>query len=92
VPKRGGTGDENERFKAFKERRDELVEMITDGTLAAMGATEQASGSRVPIVTGLSKSRKELANLDTDATQHRVKRDMFNSPFASLPMGEDPQP
>lgn len=80
LPVESSSGEPNERFKFFEERRNELMEQLMDGTLAGLGAVTQSTGLRTPIVTGTSRARKALLNEDTDATQHRVKREQFTYP------------
>lgn len=82
MPSESSSGDPNERFKVFQDRRTELLEQITDGTLGTLGAAGYDSGTRKPIVTGVSYSRKRVAEDDTDRTQHRVRRSQFNNPAA----------
>lgn len=82
MPSESSSGDPNERFKTFQERRMELMEQITDGTIATLGAVLFNSGLRSPIVTGTSYSRKRVAENDADRTQHRVRRSQFNNPAA----------
>ncbi len=83
-------GEPNARFITFTERRDELMAMLTDGTLAAMGATvdSTAAARRTPVATGLSIARKKVAEDDTDRTQHRVRRNLFHRPDGTEPWAE----
>ena len=80
LPVESSSGEPNERFKFFEERRTEMMEQVMDGTLASLGAVTADAGLRTPIITGISRSRKALLNQDTDATQHRVKREQFTYP------------
>lgn len=90
LPNEDSTGAPNARMVEFSDRRMELVEMIENGTLVALGAHLQAGGAvRSPLVGGLSISRKRYADDDLDATQHRVKRNQFINPGAPFPRGED---
>lgn len=78
LPANAETGDGNSRFQTFEERRTDLVEMITDGSLAAMpDAVLLSTSMRTPIITGISNSRKRLTEENRDATQHRVRRGQF---------------
>lgn len=90
LPEESGSGEPNQRFTAFAERRTELIEMITDGTLGAIGATPDSStdSTRIPRIGGERYSRKELAEEDTDRTQHRVRRGAMQHPGLALPTGE----
>ncbi len=84
------TGEPNARFVAFTERRDELMAMVVDGTLSAMGATADsiAAGRRTPILTGQLISRKKVADGNTDRTQHSVRRGAFVNPAIAAPRSE----
>lgn len=80
LPAADGSGEPNGRFREFSERRQELLDMVIDGTLSVFLGLTGAGLRRLPIVTGLSRSRKRLVETDTDATQHRVRRGQFNAP------------
>lgn len=89
LPANAETGEGNNRYDTFEERRKELMEMFADGTLAAMpDAVLLSSALRTPIVTGVSISRKRVAEDDTDRTQHRVRRNQFQAPGQLSPLGE----
>lgn len=90
LPVASATGEPNERFKFFVDRRAELMEQIANGTISSLFANEASIGLRAPIVTGLSYSRKALADNDRDRTQHRVKRDQFSYPGVAGPPMQDP--
>ena len=89
LPEESGSGEPNQRFLAFDERRKELIEIIADGTLAAMGATTSASGRRMPTIGGERLSRKAVAEEDTDRTQHRIRRNIFGHPSNGIPSTTD---
>lgn len=80
LPTQIESGDPNERFRVFVERRTELLDAIRDGTLAGLGASEYDTGQRKPIVGGLSISRKAVLTDDTDAVQPRVTVGRFDNP------------
>lgn len=89
LPTNAETGEGNNRFDTFEERRKDLLEMFTDGTLAAMpGAVLLETDMRTPIVTGISISRKRLAEEDTDRTQHRIRRGQFQAHGLLDPVAE----
>lgn len=80
-----GIGEPNERFKALKERRDELLEMIqTSNMLEVLGAVtvEAGSLSQNLAATGISKSRKQSVEDNEDLVQSRFKRGMGTNPRA----------
>lgn len=79
-PSDNSSGQPNARFQWFENERTEILEAIGDGTLAGLGAVTATTGMRTPIITGISLSRKAVADTDTDRTQHHVKRDQFGSP------------
>lgn len=79
-PVESSSGEPNSRFQFFLDRREELLEMIGDGTLAAMGAEVVPNAGREPVLTGQFLSRKQLAEDNTDRTQHRVRREQFTYP------------
>jgi hypothetical protein len=75
------TGEPNQRFQTFENRRDELWRNLNDGTIGALGATTVAAPTvRQPLITGISRSRKKVLETNTDATQHRIRRDGFLNP------------
>lgn len=80
LPAESTTGEPNQRFIEFNERRKELMNMIADGTFSAMGAVMSSSAARTPLLSGISKSRKDILESDDDATQHRIRRNLFQSP------------
>ncbi len=88
LPEESGSGEPNQRFLEFKERRAELMEMLADGTLGSMGAGANATVSRVPILGGEFFSRKQLAEENTDRTQHRIRRNGLGHPGVTLPSAE----
>lgn len=69
-------GEPNDRFKWFQSRRDELKEIIDGLGLASMGATLEGDRTSLQIsASGISKSDKQTVRDDTDAVQHRFRRD-----------------
>ncbi len=90
LPAAGATGEPNARFQTFIERREELLGNLHDGTLNNLSAIAEtkATSPRRPIVTGLSKSDKKTLEDDTDATQHRIRRDEFLNPGTLGPLAE----
>lgn len=89
LPTNAETGEGNNRFDTFEERRKDLLEMFTDGTLAAMpNAVLLDNALRTPVVTGVSISRKRLAEEDTDRTQHRIRRGQFQAHGLLDPVAE----
>ena len=89
-PAQNATGEPSLRFVAFTERRDELLEMVTDGTLSAMGADTDstASSRRTPVLTGQFHSRKRVAETNSDRTQHRIRRGVFERSDLVIPTAE----
>ncbi len=87
LPTEAAGGGASERWTLFRELRDELATMISDGSLAAIGATERTDDKhRTPFVGGISKSRKDVMEDDTDINQHRIKRDQFRYQY-TIPSG-----
>lgn len=69
-----GTGEPNERFKAFQDTRARLEELIKSNALAQMGASKDRARSAYTIATGISESRKTSVEDDSDVVQPRFKR------------------
>lgn len=72
-----GQGEANERFIEFKNRRDELVTLLTETTaLDALGAVGASAGSASDLLAagGLSKSRKRSVESDPDYLRARFRR------------------
>lgn len=85
LPEESGSGAPNQRFQTFLDRRKDLVEMIESGALATLGAALSPEGTslrRAPVATGQFYSRKRLAESDSDRTQHRIRRGMFEPPWS----------
>lgn len=80
LPTQIESGDPNERFQVFVDRRAELLDAIRDGTLAGLGASEYDAGQRKPVAGGLSIARKAVLTEDTDAVQPRATIGRFNNP------------
>lgn len=77
LPTEAAGGNPSDRWTTFKELRDEMAMMISDGSLSGIGAEEIELARRTPFVGGISRERKRLMREDSDAIQHRVQRDQF---------------
>lgn len=79
-----GLGEPNERFKEFKARYTEMIELIK-GTqlLEGLGAAvaEQGSASQLLAISGISKSRKRSVEDDSDYVQSRFRRGQGRNPL-----------
>lgn len=85
LPTNDESGTGNARFQALIDMRDSLYASIESGALGQMGASSSSNTARQPLVTGVSISRKQVAEDDTDATQHRIRRGAFEAPGNPLP-------
>lgn len=72
-----GQGDANERFMEFKNRREEIITLLTETTaLDALGAVTTSAGSASDLLAagGLSRSRKRTVEADADYLRARFRR------------------
>lgn len=80
-----GMGEPNERFKEFKARYMEMIELIrTTQLLEGLGATQSdiGSASQLLAISGTSKARKRQVEDDEDYVQARFRRGQGTNPLA----------
>lgn len=78
LPASDESGAPTERYNTLVERLNSMLADLASGVLSTIGATVDSTNPRVPAVTGLSYSRKDILDANADATQQRVKRDQFS--------------
>lgn len=82
------SGEPSARFQMFVDLRKELIDLIIAGTLSDLGATPVDTNGRAPILTGQFLDRKQVAEDDTNRTQHRIRRNLFRNPGSDFTMAE----
>ena len=84
LPASAESGEPSARFQVWVARRQEIIDMINDGTIFGLGAVMTGTG-RQPIVTGYLHSRKQVAYDNSDIVQARSRRGQFSAPGTDFP-------
>ena len=79
-PVEGISGRGNARFQEFVNQEKMYAEVACSPGLEDMGATINSTMSDLLLATGVSKSRKQDVEEDTDFIKHRVRRGQFQNP------------
>lgn len=84
-PITGRRGEENDRYKAYRDWYEAGVSIIATDALAVLGATRSTQLSAYTEVGGISRDRKKAAYDDADAVQSRFKRGLGRHPMVPEP-------
>lgn len=84
LPASAESGEPSARFQLWVDRRAEIMEMISDGTIFGLGAVQTGTAIQ-PIVTGYRVARKQVAYNDSDIVQARARRGQFSAPGTDYP-------
>ena len=82
------SGKGNERFQEFRSRSKMLEELACSAGLADLGATVSGGLGEFLVAGGVSRSRKQTVEEDTDHIKHRIRRGQFKYPSTSQPAAE----
>lgn len=75
-----GQGEPNERFLAFREERDGLIELLDSGALGDLGAEVVTQARQTIAATGISHAAKDAVYTDTDTPAARFPRGFGQNP------------
>ena len=82
------SGKGNARFQEFRNRSKMLEELACSAGLADLGATVSGGLSEFLVAGGVSRSRKQTVEEDTDHIKHRFRRGQFKYPATSQPQAD----
>ena len=83
------SGKGNARFQEFRSRAKMLEELACSTGLEDLGAVGGVSGlSDLLVAGGVSLSRKQTVEEDTDHIKHRIRRGQFKYPGSGQPFAE----
>lgn len=84
LPSSAESGEPSARFQLWLDRRQEIIDMINDGTIFGLGAVQTGTAHQ-PIVTGYRVGRKQVAYNNPDIVQARARRGQFSAPGTDYP-------
>ncbi len=83
------SGKGNARFQEFRHKDKMLEDIVCNSGLKDLGATAGATGlSDFLVAGGVSHSRKQTVEEDTDHIKHRIRRGQFRYPGSSQPYAD----